>query len=82
MFVADPGQRQVVFTWSTPPENIINLEYSIVCIPPIPSQPIILSQPGPQTVEGFSPNTTYSCSMTTKDGLPAYIDFITQQDCE
>ena len=89
MFVAAPGERQVTFSWSPPPvalRNGVITSYTLSCSPSPSSLPQSPSQPDPLTVAGFSPDTSYSCSVVASNsrgsGPPANISFTTQQDCE
>ena len=89
MFVAVAGERQVTFSWSPPPvalRNGVITSYTLSCSPSPSSLPQSPSQPGTLTVSGFSPDTSYSCSVVASNsqgsGPPASISFTTQQDCE
>ena len=89
MFEVVFGQRQVVFSWSPPPvtqHNGLITNYTLVCFPSPSSLPQSPSQSGPFTVAGFSPDTSYSCSVVANNGLgsgpPAHTTFTTLQDCE
>ena len=87
MFAADAGQREVNFTWSPPSMAVCNgliTTYILSCSPsPSPQFP---SHPGPLTLSGFTPDTSYWCSVEASNsqgsGPPANISFTTQQDCE
>ena len=89
MFEVVSGQRQVVFSWSSPPvtqHNELITSYTLSCSPSPSSLPQSPSQSGPLTVAGFSPDTSYSCSVVANNGLgsgpPAHTTFTTLQDCE
>ena len=89
MFEADAGQRQVNFSWSSPPvsqQNGLITNYTLSCSPSPSSLPLFPSQSGPLTVEGFSQYTSYSCSVVANNGVgsgpPANINFTTQEDCK
>ena len=89
MFVAAAGERQVNFSWSPPPvalRNGVITSYTLSCSPSPSSLPQSPSQPGTLTVAGFSPDTSYSCSVVASNsqgfGPPANTSFTTQQDCE
>ena len=89
MFVTEVGQRQVVFSWSPPPvtqHNGLITSYTLSCSPSPSSLPQSPSQSGPLTVAGFSPDTSYSCSVVANNGLgsgpPAHTNFTTLQDCK
>ena len=89
MFEAEVGQRQVVFSWSPPPvtqQNGLITSYTLSCSPSPSSLPHSPSQSGLLTVAGFSPDTSYSCSVVANNGLgsgpPAHTNFTTLQDCE
>ena len=87
MFEAVAGQRLVVFSWSPPPVTLRNgviTSYTLSCSPSPSSLPRSPSQPGPLTVAGFSPDTSYSCSVVASNsvgsGPPANITLTTLQD--
>ena len=89
MFVAAAGERQVTFSWSPPPvalRNGVITSYTLSCFPSLSSLPQSPSQPGPLTVAGFSPDTSYSCSVVASNsqgsGPPANTSFRTLEDCE
>ena len=87
MFEAVAGQRLVVFSWSPPPVTLRNgfiTSYTLSCSPSPSSHPQSPSQSAPLTVAGFSPDTSYSCSVVASNsvgsGPPANITFTTLQD--
>ena len=87
-FTAVAGEREVVFSWSPPPvteRNGVITSYTLSCSPSPSSLPQSPSS-GPLTVAGFSPHTSYSCSLvasnTQGSGPPAPTSFTTLQDCE
>ena len=87
-FTAVDGEREVVFSWSPPPvteRNGVITSYTLSCSPSPSSLPQSPSS-GPLTVAGFSPHTSYSCSLvasnTQGSGPPAPTSFTTLQDCE
>ena len=89
MFVAEVGQRKVNFSWSPPPvtqHNGLITSYTLSCSPSPSSLRQSPSQSGPLTVAGFSPDTSYSCSVVPNNGLgsgpPAHTNFTTLQDCK
>ena len=89
MFEAVAGQRQVNFSWSPPPvtqHNGLVTSYTLSCSPSPSSLPQSPSQSGPLTVAGFSPDTSYSCSVVASNsqgsGPSALTTFTTMQDCE
>ena len=89
MFEAEVRQRQVVFAWSPPPvtqHNGLIASYTLSCSPSPSSLPHSPSQSGLLTVAGFSPDTSYSCSVVANNGLgsgpPALTNFTTLQDCK
>ena len=89
MFEAEVGQRQVVFSWFPPPVTQRTrpiISYTLSCSPSPSSLPQSPSQSGPLTVAGFSPDTSYSCSVVANNGPgsgpPAHTSFTTLQDCE
>ena len=88
-FAADPGERQVVFSWSPPPvtqRNGVITSYTLSCSPSPSSLPQSPSHSGPLTVTGFSPDIAYSCSVVATNsrgsGPPANVTFTMQQDCK
>ena len=89
MFVATAGERQVNFSWSPPPvalRNGVITNYTLSCSPSPSSLPQSPSQPGSLTVAGFSPDTSYSCSVVASNsqgsGPTANTFFRTLEDCE
>ena len=89
MFEAVAQQREVVFSWSPPPVTPRSrpiISYTLSCSPSPSSLPLSPSQSGPLTVAGFSPDTSYSCSVVVNNdlesGSPAYTNFTTLEDCE
>ena len=89
MFEAVAGQRQVNFSWYPPPvtqHNGLITSYTLFCSPSPSSLPQSPSQSGPLTVAGFSPDTSYSCSVVASNsqgsGPSADTTFTTSQDCK
>ena len=89
MFEAVAGQRQVNFSWSPPPvtqRNGVITSYTLSCSPSPSSLPQSPSQSGPLTVAGFSPDTSYTCSVVANNsqgsGPAASISFTTLEDCK
>ena len=88
-FTATPGVREVNFSWSAPPtsDNRIVVIYTLSCSPSPSTLPRTLSQTGLR-VAGFSPNTSYSCSVyiVDKNGLGSGprsdTTFETLEDCK
>ena len=87
-FTAVAGEREVVFFWSPPPvteRNGVITSYTLSCSPSPSSLPQFPSS-GPLTVAGFSPHTSYSCSLvasnTQGSGPPAPTSFTTLEDRE
>ena len=87
-FTAVAGEREVVFSWSPPPvteRNGVITSYTLSCSPSPSFLPQFPSS-GPLTVTGFSPHTSYSCSLvasnTQGSGPHELISFITLEDCE
>ena len=88
-FEAVAGQRQVNFSWSPPPVTQRNghiTSYTLSCYPSPSSLPPSPSQSGPLTVAGFSPDTSYYCSVVASNsqgsGPSALTTFTTSQDCK
>lgn len=88
-FEAEAGEREVVFSWLAPQalDTEIVITYTLSCSP----SPSSLPQSLPQTeltVAGFSPNTSYSCSVHIVDrnglGSGPHTDttFETLEDCK
>ena len=70
MFEAVAGQRQVNFSWSPPPvtqRNGVITSYTLSCSPSPSSLPQSPSQSGTLTVAGFSPDTSYTCSLVASN---------------
>ena len=88
VFAADAGERLVNFSWSPLPLTQRVTSYTLTCSPSPSSLPhsSSLSQSGPLTVAGFSPNTHYSCSLVANNlwgsGPPATTTFTTDKDCK
>ena len=89
MFEAVAGQRQVNFSWSPPPviqHNGVITSYTLSCSPSPSSLPQSPSQSGTLTVTGFSPDTSYTCSLVASNsqgsGPAANISFTTLEDCK
>ena len=74
----------------TPPpvteRNGIITNYTLSCSPSPPSLPQSTSQSESLIVNGFSPNTLYSCSVVAtisqRSGPPSTISFTTPEDCK
>ena len=88
MFEVEAGEREVVFSWLPPPtmqRNAVITSYTLSCSPSPSALPQSPSQAEPLTVAGFSPDTSYSCSVVTDNGQisgpPANITFTTLEDC-
>ena len=89
MFEAVAGQRQVNFSWSPPPvtqRNGVIISYTLSCSPSPSSLPQSPSQSGTLTVAGFSPDTSYTCSLVASNsqgsGPAANTSFTTLEDCK
>ena len=89
MFEAVAGQRQVNFSWSPPPvtqRNGVITSYTLSCSPSPSSLPQSPSQSGTLTVAGFSPDTSYTCSLVASNsygsGPAANTSFTTLEDCK
>ena len=89
MFEAMAGQRQVTFSWSPPliAKDGITTSYTLSCSPSPSSLPLTTTtQSGSLTVDGFTPNTTYTCylvaTIDVTPGPPANVSFITLEDCK
>ena len=87
-FMAEVGERRVNFSWSPPVVTLRNgniTGYSLFCSPSPASLPLTLNQPGTHTVERFSPDTRYMCSVIAHNsqgsGPPASTDLMTLEDC-
>ena len=88
MFVAVPGKRQVIFSWSPPvvtERNGVIINYTLSCSPSPSTLPLSIPQTA-VTVTGFTPDTNYICSVEANNGLgpgPAAQEiFETQSDCK
>ena len=89
IFEVEVGERQVNFSWSPAILTTNNSNYTLSCSSPSPSPsslPLSLSQPASLTVTGFTPDTTYTCSVVANRSIgyerPAVTTFTTQQDCK
>ena len=89
MFEAVAGQRQVNFSWSPPPvtqRNGVITSYILSCSPSPSSLPQSPSQSGTLTVAGFSPDTSYTCSLVASNsqgsGPAANTSFTTLAVCK
>ena len=83
------GQRQVIFSWCPPLEvqhSRLITSYTLSCSPSPSSLPQSISQSGLLTVAGFSPDTSYSCSVVASNSqgseVAAVKTFSTSEDCE
>ena len=88
MFQREVGEREVTFSWSLLPVTQHRgylTNYTLSCSPSPSSLPQSPSQSGPLTVTGFSPDTSYSCSVVANNGLgsgpPSTTTFTTLPDC-
>ncbi|CAI8029143.1 hypothetical protein GBAR_LOCUS16568 [Geodia barretti] len=84
-FTAEAGERQVTFSWCPPDDSNCTthtLFFNISCYPPpsSPSSPLLISEPGTTTLDGFSPNTEYNCSIHTQSHYT--VSFTTKEDCK
>jgi hypothetical protein len=82
-FTAEAGERQVTFSWCPPDDSNCTthtLFFNISCYPPpsSPSSPLLISEPGTTTLDGFSPNTEYNCSIHTQSHYT--VNFTTKED--
>lgn len=88
-FEAEAGEREVAFSWLAPLalDTEIVITYTLSCSPSPASLPQSLNQTT-LTVAGFSPNTSYSCSVyiVDKNGLGSGphndTTFETLEDCK
>ena len=88
VFTVVARQREVAFSWSPPPLAQLNgiiTNYTLSCNPAPSSFPWPSPHSSPITILGFSPDTTYSCSVVANNGLgsgpPSNVTFLTQHDC-
>ena len=88
MFPTVAGEREVTFSWSPLPVTQHRgylRNYTLSCSPSPSSLPQSPSQSGPLTATGFSPDTSYSCSVVANNGLgsgpPSTTTFTTLPDC-
>ena len=84
-FQAAAGEREVTFSWSPPSAATPIIGYIISCSPSPATLPKTFFQSGTHTVGGFSPDTTYSCSVVAYNsqiiGPPATVAITTENDC-
>ena len=88
-FEAVAGQRQVKFSWSPPlviQHNNAVISYNLSCSPSPSSLAQFSSHIETLTVTGFSPATSYTCSVVASNrygsGPAANTSFNTLEDCE
>ena len=85
---AEPdGPRSILFTWQPPEPHLQNgiiINYTISCIPSPLSPLTPVAEAGSVTVSGFSPFTSYNCSVratnSAGNGPPAYVSSTTEDD--
>ena len=84
-FVAAPaGARNITFSWDSPEPHLRNgiiVHYNLVCEP---RPPETIQEAGMVTLSGFTPITSYNCSVSASnsagEGPPAYDDVTTDDD--
>ena len=83
------GARNISFTWQPPEPHLQNgkiIFHTIACSP-IPLSPFpLVTETKTVMFGGFSPFTTYSCSVRATNsagtGPPAYVNITTADDCK
>ena len=82
---AAAGEREVTLSWSPPSAATPIIGYIISCSPSTAALPQTVFQSGTHTVQGFSPDTTYNCSVVAYNsqiiGPPATVVITTEEDC-
>ena len=82
---AAAGEREVTFSWSPPSAATPIIGYIISCSPSPATLPPTFPQSGTHTVGGFSPDTSYNCSVMAYTsqiiGPPATVVITTEEDC-
>ena len=89
-FSAEPvGARNISFSWQPPEPHLQNgviVKYIITCTPNPLSPLSPVTEAIGLTVDGFSPLTSYNCSLRATNsagrGPPAYISVTTEDDSE
>ena len=83
------GAGEISFSWQPPEPHLQNgviIYYTITCTPsPLSPLPAVIIA-GSITFSGFSPATSYNCSVTATNGAgsgpPAFVNIITEEESE
>ena len=83
-FQAAVGERKVIFSWSPSNGSTSIIGYNVTCTPSPATLPQSFPQSGAHSVGGFSPQTSYNCSVAAYTsqtvGEPATVVFTTDED--
>ena len=83
-FQAAVGEREVTFSWSPSSGSVSIIGYIVTCTPSPATLPQYFSQSGAHRVSGFSPQTSYNCSVAAYTsqtvGPSATVMFTTEED--
>ena len=83
-FQAAVGKREVSFSWSPSSGSVSIIGYIVTCTPSPATLPQSFPQSGAHRVSGFSPQTSYNCSVAAYTsqtvGPPANVMFTTEED--
>ena len=83
-FQAAVGKREVSFSWSPSSGSVSIIGYIVACTPSPATLPQSFPQFGDHRISGFSPETSYNCSVaaytTQTVGPPATVVFTTEED--
>ena len=84
IFQAAVGEREVTFSWSPSSGSVSIIGYIVTCAPSPANLPQSFPQSGAHRVSGFSPQTSYNCSVAAYTsqtvGPPATVVFTTKED--
>ena len=84
IFQAAVGEREVTFSWSPSSGSVSIIGYIVTCAPSPATLPQSFPQSGAHRVSGFSPQTSYNCSVAAYTsqtvGPPATVVFTTKED--
>lgn len=80
------GARNITLSWDSPELHLRNgiiVHYTLICEP---RPPEMIQEAGTVTLSGFTPITSYNCSVSASnsagEGPPAYDDVTTDDDSE
>ena len=83
-FQAAVGEREVTFSWSPSSGSVSIIGYIVTCTPSLATLPQSFPESGAHRVSGFSPQTSYNCSVAAYTsqtvGPSATVMFTTEGD--